>query len=62
MINLHGACLEYADLLDSPANAWGQHCHPVYGQSHYLLAHLYSQWGEEDVKECLAKIFKQRSP
>ena len=59
---LHETCLEYADLLNSPANAWGQHCHPVYGISHRMLANLYSKWGKEDVQKCLAKIYKQMSP
>ena len=47
MINLREACEEYVNLLETPPNGWGQHIHPVHGQSHNLLAHLYKNWGEK---------------
>ena len=57
MINLHEACIEYVELLNSPPNGWGQHIHPVYGQSHNLLRKLYNGWNKALVDETIEKIF-----
>ena len=40
---------EYLELLDSPANGWGQHVHPRHGQSHLMVRYLYNKYGEEAV-------------
>ena len=60
MINLRAACGEYVNLLETPPNGWGQHIHPVHGQSHNLLAYLYKNWGEKEVKKCIDSIFQER--
>ena len=60
MINLIEACEEYVNLLETPPNNWGQHIHPVHGQSHNLLAHLYKGWGKDEVKKCIDSIFQER--
>ena len=60
MNNIRTACEEYVALLDSPPNGWGQHIHPIHGQSHNLLRKLYNDWSEEKVKDCLQTIFKRR--
>ncbi len=58
MLNLKEACQEYVDLLLSPPNAWGQHIHPTYGQSHNLLEKLWNEWGRKEVEDCLQIIFQ----
>ena len=40
---------EYLELLDSPANGWGQHVHPRHGQSHLTLRYLYNKYGKKAV-------------
>jgi len=39
------ACAEYRALLNSPANGWGQHVHPLYGQSHNVLRKINAKHG-----------------
>ncbi len=60
MINLREACEEYIDLLNSPPNGWGQHVHPIYGQSHNLLFKLWKDWSKKEVEDCLQMIFEER--
>jgi hypothetical protein len=37
---------EYVDLFSKPANGWGQHVHPIYGQSHALYWHMVETFGD----------------
>ena len=37
---------EYVGLINSPPNGWGQHVHPVYGQSHAMLWHMIKTYGD----------------
>ena len=41
---------EYLELFDSPANGFGQHVHPMYGQSHLMLRYLYNKYGDKAVR------------
>ena len=41
---------EYLELFDSPANGFGQHVHPMYGQSHLMLRYLYNEYGDKAVR------------
>jgi len=36
----------YWAVLNGPADGWGQHCHPYYGASHWMLARLRQKHGE----------------
>jgi hypothetical protein len=38
---------DYWRTISGPANAWGQHVHPKYGQSHHMLAALRRKHGSE---------------
>lgn len=49
---------EYWALLASPANGWGQHIHPRYGQSHNMLAAMYAKHGEEKFSAALDETHK----
>ena len=46
-------CQEYVDLLESPTNGWGQHMHPIHGQSHFFLMFLFKTYGKENVNKWL---------
>jgi hypothetical protein len=37
---------EYVYLLNSPPNGWGQHVHPIYGQSHAMMWHMIKTFGD----------------
>lgn len=37
---------EYVELLNSPPNAWGQHVHPTFGQSHAMLNAMIKAFGD----------------
>ena len=57
-MNIKEECQEYVDLLNGPANAWGQHIHPKYGESHWMLHYLNKKYGEEEVQMCLDSLWK----
>lgn len=54
---LEEKCLEYVQLLDSPPNGWGQHIHPIHGQSHVMLRWLYNEYGEDEVREWIGTYY-----
>lgn len=52
-------CQEYVDLLNGPVNGWGQHIHPIYGNSHTMLRFLHRNGGEKEVNSILEEIFEK---
>jgi hypothetical protein len=50
-------CREYVDLLNSPPNGWGQHIHPIHGESHHFLRVLYDNYTWETVNGTIKDIF-----
>jgi len=60
MRDFEAKCQEYVALLCSEPNGWGQHVHPEYGQSHFMLIYMAKKWGKEQVVDRIAKIFKEK--
>lgn len=46
MQTLKDLARQYVDLLNSPPNGWGQHVHPMYGQSHAMLWYMIKTFGD----------------
>jgi hypothetical protein len=45
--------LEYWQTVRGPADGWGQHCHPRYGASHWMLLTMFRKHGEEEFNRAL---------
>lgn len=50
----------YADTLASPANGWGQHVSPYFGQSHFIMREARKLWGNEKVQEAFKAAIKEK--
>ena len=57
-MSLEKDCKEYQALLLSDANAWGQHIHPVDGNSHRMLRWMYLEYGHDEVDNYLDRLWK----
>jgi len=44
----------YALTLARPANGWGQHISPIFGQSHYIMIAARKHYSEEEVNTAFA--------
>ena len=56
---MHKQCQEYVDLLEQSPNGWGQHVHPIHGQSHFFLMFLYKTYGKDKVNNRLDNHYKR---
>ena len=52
-------CQKYRKLLDSPPNGLGQHVHPTFVQSDWMLRSMNAEFGEGAVRTELDKQFNQ---
>jgi hypothetical protein len=43
----------YVKTINSPPNAWGQHCHPQYGQSHSIMFALSRMVGHDEAQRLI---------
>ena len=50
----------YAETLAKPANAWGQHCSPLFGQSHYIMIAACCRFPTDSVNAAFSKAVKER--
>lgn len=51
---------EYVDLLNSPANGWGQHVHPRYGESHSMMFAMLQIFGDGATNAAIDAEFEKR--
>ena len=51
---------EYVALVNTPANAWGQHVHPVHGRSDVMLYRMVKKFGSAAAHAALDAAFAER--
>ena len=49
----------YVKTVNGPANAWGQYCHPAYGQSHDIMRRIRQLVGEKWCDRLIDRAFEQ---
>jgi hypothetical protein len=49
----------YACTLKTPANAWGQHISPLFGQSHQIMTAAGNKYPSEDVRRAFEKAVRE---
>ena len=49
----------YAETLLRPANAWGQHLSPLFGQSHHIMTVARDYYDAETVERAFAKAVRE---
>lgn len=49
----------FVDVINGQPNAWGQHCSPIYGQSHYILIRMTRLFGDETTQRAINKALKE---
>ena len=47
----------YVAVINGPANAWGQHCHPTLGRSDFIMRRMYILFGEAAAMEAIRQAF-----
>ncbi len=57
---VHDLAAEYVDCLEDSPNGWGQHIHPRFGQSHYVLRYMDCKFGTKETTAAIALEFKHR--
>ena len=50
----------YVETICGPANGWGQHVHPVLGQSHYIMLRIRNKVGESECDRLIDEAFAAR--
>lgn len=45
----------YVETINSPANAWGQHVSPIFGQSHFIIIAAKKLYPSDEVDQALIK-------
>jgi len=56
--NLDQYAQHYAETINSPANAWGQHLSPIFGQSHFIMIAAKMRYPSEAVNQAFEKALK----
>jgi hypothetical protein len=49
--------IHYKETLDKPANAWGMHVSPIFGQSHFIAIVAAQICGAENFWEAVSCVF-----
>lgn len=59
-MDLETMAREYVATLNGPANAWGQHVHPVYGRSDVMLHTMTGEFGRDATHAAIDTAFKEK--
>lgn len=59
--NLEEAAAEYARVITSPPNGWGQHIDEMGRQSHFLLMDIQDQFGEQETREAISEALRKNT-
>ena len=59
--NLDQYAQHYAETINSPANAWGQHLSPIFGQSHFIMTAAKKCYSSEAVDQAFEKALRKDS-
>jgi hypothetical protein len=49
----------YAEIINSPANAWGQHLSKYFGQSHFIMMESQKRFGLTETETAINKAIKE---
>jgi len=60
MTDVEQMAREYVELLNGPADGLGQHCHPVYGASHFMLGRMRRDFGHAAADAAVDAAFAER--
>ena len=59
-ITLEQAAKEYVDTLNGQSNGLGQHVHPTYGRSDYMMRAMWETFGREAADAAIDAEFAKR--